>query len=102
MFNAICRKSCQQIVIELNLIYHEGINFLLLWTTCPNPFSWAKKNFFSTGSRENYFGSNSQRIKQSQSTSQQQQQQHLFKHDKNYSGADVVVYFEVKTKFTSE
>jgi len=23
---------------------------------------------------------------------QQQQQQHLFKHDKNYSGADVVVY----------
>ena len=24
--------------------------------------------------------------------SYQQQQQHLFKHDKNYSGADVVVY----------
>ena len=43
VFNAICRKSCQQIVIELNLIYHESINFLLLWTTCPNPFSWEKK-----------------------------------------------------------
>ena len=43
VFNAICRKSCQQIVIELTLIYYEGINFLLLRTTCPNPFSWAKK-----------------------------------------------------------
>ena len=28
MFNAISRKSCQQIVIELNLIYHEGILYL--------------------------------------------------------------------------
>ena len=27
-----------------------------------------------------------------QQQQQQQQQQHLFKHDKNYSGADVVVY----------
>ena len=27
---------------------------------------------------------------------QQQQQQHLFKHDKNYSGADVVVYLKIK------
>ena len=27
---------------------------------------------------------------------QQQQQQRLFKHDKNYSGADVVVYLKVK------
>ena len=46
VFNAICRKSCQQIVIELTLIYYEGINFLLLRTTCPNPFSWAKKKPF--------------------------------------------------------
>ena len=27
---------------------------------------------------------------------QQQQQQRLFKYDKNYSGADVVVYLKVK------
>ena len=46
VFNAISRKSCQQIVIELTLIYYEGINFLLLRTTCPNPFSWAKKKPF--------------------------------------------------------
>ena len=63
VFNAICRKSCQQIVIELTLIYYEGINFVLLRTTCPNPFSWAKKKLFFDGKSRNYFGSNSQRIK---------------------------------------
>ena len=30
------------------------------------------------------------------SWAKQQQQQHLFKHDKNYSGADVVVYLKIK------
>ena len=29
VFNAICRKSCHQLVIELTKIYLEGINFLL-------------------------------------------------------------------------
>ena len=64
VFDAICRKSCQQIVIELTLIYYEGINFLLLRTTCPNPFlRGQKKKLFFDGKLRNYFGFNSQRIK---------------------------------------
>ena len=56
VFNAICRKSCYQLVIELTKIYLEGINFLLsrnswilkLW----NDVQWiVKLEFESIGKR---------------------------------------------------
>jgi len=59
--------------------------FLMLWRHRPRDQNGPKFHIRSKSLREP-FSKNIFKPKK------QQQQQHLFKHDKNYSGADVVVY----------